>query len=393
MTALSVEFHTSLTQIGQQVWDSCAAPEALDGGRPNDPFTTYRFLHALEVSHSVGEEAGWLPQYMQIRADDDVIGVVPLYLKFHSQGEYIFDHSWAHAYERAGGHYYPKLQIAVPFTPATGRRILAKPGYEEACMSATTQAVANISNQIGASGLHITFCTRAEHERGLSHGLLQRVTQQFHWENQGYATFDDFLAALASRKRKNIKKERSAAQGSGLLFETVTGDAITPAHWEAMWIFYQDTGARKWGSPYLTRSFFDIAHETLRDDIVMMFAYHDDHPIAGAMNFIGRDTLFGRYWGCTQHVPFLHFELCYYQAMDFAIAHNLDRVEAGAQGEHKLARGYLPTPVYSLHSMRDPRFHQAVADYLEHERAAMDQEMEFLSSFGPFKSVTVDEQD
>jgi predicted N-acyltransferase len=393
MTALSVEFHNTIDQIGQETWDSCAAPEAADGSRPFDPFTTYRFLHALEISHSVGQDTGWLPYYMQIRADDTVIGVAPLYLKLHSQGEYIFDHSWAHALERAGGQYYPKFQIAVPFTPATGRRILARAGYEEACMNAAQQGVHNISQKIGASSLHITFCTQDEHSLGASHGLLPRVTQQFHWENQGYSTFDDFLAALASRKRKNIRKERAAAHDSGLRFETVTGEDITPRHWDAMWRFYQDTGARKWGTPYLTRAFFDVAHDVLRDDIVMMFAYAGEVPIAGAMNFIGRETLFGRYWGCTAHVPYLHFELCYYQAMDFAIAHGLNRVEAGAQGEHKLARGYLPTPVYSLHWMREPRFHEAVGDYLEHERAAMDQEMEFLSSFGPFKSVSIEEQD
>ena len=382
-----------IAEIGQADWDACACPEAVGDVRPNDPFTTFRFLSALEDSGSVGPGTGWQPQYLTASVAGQIIGVAPLYAKSHSQGEYIFDHSWAHAYERAGGQYYPKLQIAVPHTPATGRRFLTRPGFEETGLAALLQGAMQLTQNNDLSSLHATFCTKAEAKAAQPFGLMARKSQQFHWQNHGYSDFDGFLASLNSRKRKNIRKERTQAQGFGGTIQTFTGDQIKPEHWDAFWVFYQDTGMRKWGSPYLTRQFFDIAQEVLRDDIALVLAENDGRWIAGALNFIGADALYGRYWGCTQHHPCLHFELCYYQAIDIAIAMGLSTVEAGAQGEHKLARGYLPTPTWSLHWMRDAGFNRAVADYLEAETAAVDEEIEILTDYGPFKKANVEEQE
>ena len=383
----------SLSQIEAADWDACACPEAADGGRPMDPFTTYRFLHALEQSGSVGPGTGWQPQYLTAFLDDAVIGCAPLYAKSHSQGEYIFDHNWAHAYEQAGGRYYPKLQIAVPFTPATGRRLLVRPGHEALGQSALVQGAVQLAADNQVSSLHVTFCTAQEAESGAEMGLMPRVSQQFHWLNQGYGEFGDFLGALSSRKRKNMRKERLQAQSFGGTIRSYTADQIRPEHWDAFWAFYQDTGARKWGRPYLTREFFSIIHETMADDLHLILAERDGYPVAGALNFIGRETLFGRYWGCLEHHPCLHFEMCYYQAIDFAIAHRLTRVEAGAQGEHKLARGYLPVETHSLHWLGDPGFAEAVGRYLEAERAAVAEEVEVLTSYGPFRKAKVEEQE
>jgi predicted N-acyltransferase len=391
--SITVNVLTSLAQIAQADWDACACPEAADGGRPVDPFTTYRFLKALEDSGSVGAGTGWDPRYLVAEADDSVIAVAPLYGKGHSQGEYIFDHNWAHAWERAGGRYYPKLQIAVPFTPATGRRFLTLPGHEATGIAALVQGAVQFASDNGLSSLHATFCTEGEALAGREMGLLHRVTQQFHWINEGYADFDGFLASLSSRKRKNIRKEREKAQGFGGEIEMLTGDQILPEHWEAFWVFYQDTGARKWGTPYLTRRFFDIAHEVLRDDMALVMAQRDGAYVAGALNFIGREVLFGRYWGCVEDHPCLHFEACYYQAIEFAIAQGLARVEAGAQGEHKLARGYLPAPTHSLHWIADQGFSDAVARYLEAERAAVDEDIEILTAYGPFRKDRQEEQE
>ncbi len=390
---IAVNVLTSLDQIAQSDWDACACPEVADGGRPQDPFTTWRFLHALEASGSVGPGTGWEPRYLTAEADGEIIAVAPLYAKGHSQGEYIFDHSWAHAYENAGGEYYPKLQIAVPFTPATGRRFLSKPGQDVAGMSALVQGAAQFAAQSGLSSLHVTFCTEAEAIAGERMGLLRRVTQQFHWENHDYADFDAFLAGLSSRKRKNIRKERRTAHDFGGSIRMLTGDEIRPEHWDAFWHFYQDTGARKWGSPYLTRAFFEIAHDTLRDDIALVMAERDGHYVAGALNFIGREALYGRYWGCVEDHPCLHFEACYYQAIDFAIRHGLARVEAGAQGEHKLARGYLPVETHSLHWLADQGFAKAVARYLEEERQAVGEDIEILTAYGPFRKEHREEQE
>ncbi len=369
-------------------WDAIACPEAADGSRPQDPFTTHRFLAALDASGSTGTGTGWTPRPLTLRDDTRLLAATPLYVKSHSQGEYIFDHGWAQALERAGGRYYPKLQIAVPFTPATGRRFLAAPDAPHA-RDDLVEAVIHLARSNRLSSLHVTFCTGEEADTlSARHGLLHRVTQQFHWENRGYSTFDDFLNDLSSRKRKMIRKERDTARASGLTLRALTGDAIQPHHWDAFWAFYQDTGARKWGTPYLTRRFFSLAHETMRHDMLLVLAERDDDtPVAGALNFIGRDTLFGRYWGCLEDHPCLHFELCYYQAIDWAIANRLARVEAGAQGEHKLARGYLPTPVHSLHWIADPGFREAVAQYLQAERRAVDEEIEVLTAYGPFRRI------
>lgn len=381
---IEISLMNSLGAIAPEDWDACAAPGS---GRPDDPFVTHRFLMALENSGSVGPGTGWQPSYLVARAGDQVIAVAPMYAKGHSQGEYVFDHGWADAYERAGGRYYPKLQIAVPFTPVTGRRLLTRPGFEDIGKAALVQGAVEVADQNTLSSLHLTFCTEDEVAAGEAMGLLHRTGQQFHWDNAGYATFDDFLAVLSSRKRKNIRKERAQAQSFGGEIVQLTGDDIRPEHWDAFWTFYQDTGSRKWGSPYLTRAFFDELHETMRDDVLLVLAQIDGIPIAGALNFIGRDRLFGRYWGCTEYHPSLHFEICYYQAIDYAIAQGLTRVEAGAQGEHKLARGYMPNTTHSLHWMRDPGFARAVAEYLEAERAAVAEEVEVLTSYGPFKST------
>ena len=382
----------SLREIPEAAWDACACPEATDGRPPRDPFTTHRFLKALEDSGSVGAGTGWQPQYLTAWIDELMIGAAPMYAKSHSQGEYIFDHNWAHAYERAGGRYYPKLQIAVPHTPATGRRFLVRPGFEETGTAALAQGAVQLASNNRISSVHVTFCTHEEAERGEAFGLLARKSQQFHWENDGYQTFDDFLAGLSSRKRKNIRKERAGAQAFGGTIHQFSGDELQPEHWDAFWEFYQDTGARKWGTPYLTRRFFDIAQDTLRKDMVLVLAERNGRWVAGALNFVGADTLFGRYWGCTEHHPFLHFELCYYQAIDIAIARGLGRVEAGAQGQHKLARGYLPTATWSLHWIADPGFRDANASYLEAEREAVEEEIDVLTDYGPFRRVDIEEQ-
>jgi predicted N-acyltransferase len=392
-TAIEITAFASLSDIPAEEWDACACPEAADGGPPADPFTTHRFLKALEDSGSVGPGTGWQPRYLMARAAGQVIAAAPLYAKGHSQGEYIFDHNWAHAFERAGGRYYPKLQMAVPFTPATGRRFLTRPGWEDVGRAALVQGAVQVAEDNGLSSLHITFCTEEEAEAGARIGLLRRTTQQFHWENAGYGSFDDFLGSLSSRKRKTIRKERAQAQGFGGEIVSLTGDDLRPEHWDAFWRFYQDTGARKWGSPYLTRSFFDLVQDTMRDDVLLVLAVREGVPVAGALNFIGRDVLFGRYWGCMEHHPCLHFELCYYQAIDAAIERGLARVEAGAQGEHKLARGYLPVPTHSLHWIADPGFSEAVENYLEAERAAVEEDIEILTAYGPFRKAQVEEQE
>jgi len=373
--------HETLAEISSLAWDAIAAPEQAVG-RPVDPFTTHRFLTALEASGSTGAGTGWQARPLGLHKGGRLLAATPLFVKSHSQGEYIFDHGWADALERAGGRYYPKLQIAVPFTPATGRRFLGAPEFRETLL----RAAIGVAAQNRLSSLHATFCTQDEAEAlaGID-GTLHRVTQQFHWLNRGYTTFDEFMSDLSSRKRKMIRKERETAQGRGLAIRALTGDQIEPQHWEAFWQFYQDTGARKWGTPYLTRKAFDLFHETMRNDMLLVLAFSGERPVAGALNFIGRDTLFGRYWGCVEDHPCLHFELCYYQAIDWAIANGLQRVEAGAQGEHKLARGYLPVETHSLHWIADPGFRTAVARYLEAERRAVGEDIEVLTAYGPFR--------
>ncbi|WP_432613703.1 GNAT family N-acetyltransferase [Albidovulum sp.] len=381
---IEVSLLTGFSAVAPQDWDSCACPEAA-AGRPVDPFTTHRFLLALERSGSVGPGTGWDPRPLVARAEGRVVAVAPLFVKSHSQGEYIFDHGWADALERAGGRYYPKLQIAVPFTPATGRRFLTAPGWQTAGRAALVEGAVQVAAQARLSSVHVTFCTEAEATAGEAMGLLHRVTQQYHWENRGYADFGDFLAALSSRKRKTIRKEREVAQGFGGTIRRLTGGDIRPEHWDAFWRFYQDTGSRKWGRPYLTRAFFDELHETMRDDVLLVLAERGGRPVAGALNLIGRDTLFGRYWGAVEDHPCLHFECCYYQAIDFAIERRMARVEAGAQGEHKLARGYLPSKIHSLHWIGEPSFRDAVARYLRAEGDAVGQEIAALADYGPFR--------
>ncbi len=376
-TDVTVTVLEGLSDITQADWDACASI--------GDPFTTYRFLLALEDSGSVGRGTGWEPHHLVARQGDEVIAAMPLYAKSHSQGEYMFDHNWAHAYERSGGRYYPKLQAAVPFTPVTGRRFLCRKGYEHTGRAALVQGAVQMAASNRLSSLHITFCAEEEFQVGANIGLLQRTGQQFHWLNDGYQSFDNFLAALSSRKRKNIRKERKTAQAFGGQIISLTGDGIQPEHWDAFWQFYQDTGMRKWGTPYLTRQFFDIVQEQMRDDVLLVMCKRDGRWVAGALNFIGGDCLYGRYWGCAEDYPCLHFEVCYYQAIDYAIKQGLKRVEAGAQGAHKLARGYLPKPTYSLHWIADPGFRNAVATYLDAEREAVDEEIEVLTDYGPFR--------
>ncbi len=382
---MTVTFLDNFAQIAAADWDAMAGAQG--GLRAVDPFTTHRFLAALEASGSTGAGTGWENHSLIVQGDAGR-AAMPLYAKSHSQGEYIFDHAWAQAYERAGGRYYPKLQCAVPFTPATGRRFLG----DDALRPALIDAAIDLAEANGLSSLHVTFCTEDEARTLAGHrGLLHRVTQQFHFQNQGYSSFEDFLAQLSSRKRKNIRKEREVAQSHGLTIRALTGPEIQQDHWDAFWQFYQDTGARKWGTPYLTRRFFAEIHATMRDDIVLVLAFDGQIAVAGALNFIGRDTLFGRYWGAIADYPCLHFELCYYQAMDWAIAQGMKRVEAGAQGEHKLARGYLPSAVHALHYIADPNFRAAVAQYLIAERSAVNQEIDILTSYGPFRRVQIQE--
>ncbi len=392
-TTIEIRTLSAIRGLDSADWDACACPEAADGGRPNDPFTTWRFLNALEISGSVGPGSGWEPHYLAAYDGETLIGTAPLYAKGHSQGEYIFDFSWADAFERAGGRYYPKLQIAVPFTPATGRRFLVKPEFQTTATAALVQGAVQLASDNDLSSLHVTFCTEAEAEAGEAMGLMRRHSQQFHWHNEGYADFDAFLATLSSRKRKNIRKERLQAQAFGGTIHALTGDDIRPEHWDAFWRFYTDTGNRKWGTPYLTRAFFDAVQESLRDDVLLVLAERDGRYVAGALNFIGREVLFGRYWGCTEHHPCLHFELCYYQAIDYAIAHGKARVEAGAQGEHKLARGYLPAHTHSLHWIANPGLAHAIDEFLRAEARAVDEDIEVLTAYGPFKRDHQEEQD
>ncbi|MFT3690678.1 GNAT family N-acetyltransferase [Paenirhodobacter sp.] len=381
MSAIEITLAEGVAAIAPADWNACACPEP---GRPVDPFTTHAFLSALERSGSVGPGTGWTPRPMVATRAGQVIAVAPLYLKSHSQGEYVFDHGWAEAWERAGGRYYPKLQCAVPFSPVTGRRLLIRPGHETEGRAALLDGIAQVTEQAGLSSAHITFCPAEEIPAARDRGWLLREGEQFHWTNRGYASFDDFLADLASRKRKAIRKERDRAQGFGGTIRALSGDQIEPRHWDAIWAFYQDTGSRKWGRPYLTRGFFDTLHG-MRRDVLLILAERDGEPVAGALNLIGRDTLFGRYWGCLEDHAFLHFELCYHQAVDWAIAHGLSRVEAGAQGEHKLARGYLPVVTHSLHWIPNPSFRRAVSSYLEEERRAVAEEVAALEELGPFR--------
>ena len=374
--AIAVRIAGAVSDLPAEQWD------ALTGG--GNPFMRHAFLSALEVSGSVGGRSGWTPVPLVIDGPDGrLAAALPAYLKQHSQGEYVFDHAWADAWERAGGRYYPKLQIAAPFTPATGPRLLTR---DRALPPALLAAAEKLCALHDLSSAHATFVEPAQVPLFEAAGWLIRSDIQFHWFNRGYASFDDFLAALSSRKRKAIRKERAVAQ-QGVDIRALSGDAIRPEHWDAFWGFYQDTGGRKWGRPYLTRGAFDAFGATMGEDIVLVLAFAGDEPIAGALNFVGADALYGRYWGCTQDKPFLHFELCYYQAIEAAIARGLARVEAGAQGPQKLARGYEPVATYSAHWIADPGFRAAVAEFLERERAGVAQDQFYLGERTPFRKA------
>ena len=384
--SISIKVVKSISELDREEWNSCAIFYSADGlDKIEDPFISYDFLDALEKSKSVGENTGWLPYHLAAIRKNKLIGAVPLYLKSNSQGEYIFDYNWAHAFERAGGRYYPKLQISVPFTPVTGRRLLVSKNAPSHTASLLLQSAIELCEKNKLSSLHTTFCSKQDFELGQKLGMLGRVSQQFHWLNNGYGNFGDFLNALSSRKRKNINKERLKANNFGGEIEILTGSEIKKDHWNYFWKFYQDTGIKKWGTPYLTRQFFDQIHETMRSKILLILAKKEGNYIAGALNFIGSDTLFGRYWGCIEDYPFLHFEVCYYRAIEFAIAHGLKKVEAGAQGEHKLARGYVPTETFSLHWIAEKGFSKAVQEYLISEKDAVKRDIKILSHFTPFK--------
>jgi hypothetical protein len=378
--AFVVRLASSIADIPAPDWDDCAS------SHPN-PFTSHAFLRALEDSGSATAETGWLPQHLLLEdGSGTLLGCLPCYLKSHSRGEYVFDHGWADAYLRAGGRYYPKLQASIPFTPVTGKRLLVRPGEAEAEREALLlQAAIQVADRLGVSSLHITFLTREEWRLAGELGLLKRTDQQFHWQNKGYGSFEDFLGALASRKRKAIRRERSQALEGGIETEWVTGSDLTEAHLDTFFAFYIDTGARKWGSPYLTRDCFSLLRQSMTERILLVLAKRSGAYIAGALNFIGQDALYGRYWGGIEDHPFLHFEVCYYQAIDFAIAHKLARVEAGAQGAHKLARGYLPSETYSAHYIADAALRRAVADYLKRERLAVAREIALLTEESPYR--------
>ncbi|MGH1418629.1 MAG: GNAT family N-acetyltransferase [Hyphomicrobiaceae bacterium] len=378
----------AIAELDPESWDKCANPDPTT----YNPFISYAFLEVLERSGCVCDDTGWQPQHLAVMSaqkEDDILACMPCYLKNHSQGEYVFDYAWADAFERAGGTYYPKLQCCVPFTPAPGRRFLTAPGPNsqdhEKLLAA---AVFKLSKRLDVSSFHTTFIDEDAWTRLSEFGFLRRIDQQFHWTNSGYESFEDFLATLASRKRKAIRKERKTATENGIEITQLTGSAITEAHWDSFYRFYLNTSMRKWGQPYLNRKFFSLLGEEMADQCLLIFAERDGKPIAGALNMIGGDSLYGRNWGAIEHHPCLHFELCYYQAIDFAINHNIARVEAGAQGEHKLARGYMPTTTYSLHWFADPRLQNAVDDYLDQERSHMERTHEILADYGPYKKTT-----
>lgn len=375
---LSLTLHRGIAEIPAADWDACAGPD--------NPFVSHAFLLALEESGSATARTGWLPQHAALRDPAGrLLACAPCYAKSHSQGEYVFDYAWANAYERAGGDYYPKLQVCAPFSPVPGPRLLVRPdggiGVE-----ALGQGLAQACRQMNLSSVHVTFCRRAEWDALGEAGWLRRLGTQFHWQNQGYGSFDDFLGALASRKRKAIRKERREAAEAGFTLRTLRGHEITPRHWAAFHRFYRSTTDKKWGrSAYLTQRFWPMLGEALGDRVVLMVAERDGEPVAGALNLLGTEALYGRNWGSIVDAPYLHFELCYYRAIDFAIEHGLPRVEAGAQGEHKIQRGYLPSPTHSAHWIAHPGLRDAVADFLERERPAMEREMAALATLSPFR--------
>ncbi len=387
----------SLADVAADDWNRCAGgvestyeqAESISQVRPLNPFVSHEFLLALETSGCVGRRSGWTPRHLVVQdGAGAVVAVAPCYLKAHSYGEYVFDHGWADAYARAGGAYYPKLQVAVPFTPATGPRLLVAPGPQAgAARAALIEGLTALRDQTGASSVHVTFPNDADASALEGAGWLRRTGEQFHFLNEGYRSFEDFLAALASRKRKAIRRERREAVAPGIEIERLTGAAIAEAHWDAFFAFYMDTGSRKWGSPYLNRRFFSLLGQSMADRVLLVMARRGGRYVAGALNLIGHDALYGRSWGAVEHHPFLHFELCYYQAIDFAIERGLSRVEAGAQGEHKLARGYRAVATHSAHAFADPRLARAVATFLARERAEMAEIIRLYGEHAPFRKA------
>jgi uncharacterized protein len=374
---LTLSLHAKISEIDAADWDACAGSD--------NPFVGHAFLSAMEDSGSANSRTGWLPQHAVLRDHESrIVAVVPMYAKSHSYGEYVFDHGWANALERAGGNYYPKLQVAVPFSPVPGPRLLRHPN-RPVPIGVLANALEQACRSHDVSSVHVTFCTEDEWQGLGEAGWLRRIGMQFHWENEGYRSFDDFLGALSSRKRKVLRRERRDANAAGLTFHALSGAEITEAHWDAFYRFYQSTVDRKWGSAYLTRGFFSLLGERLGDKVVLMFAENAGKPVAGALNLAGADTLYGRNWGCRGDWPFLHFELCYYRAIDWAIEHGLKRVEAGAQGRHKIQRGYLPALTYSAHYITHGGLRRAVANFLEEERAGVMHEMAALAEGSPFR--------
>jgi len=375
----TVRVASAMADIDAAAWDACA------GG--DNPFVSHAFLNALEQSGSASAETGWLPLHLVVEgAGQSLLAAAPCYLKSHSQGEYVFDHGWADAFERAGGAYYPKLQVCAPFTPVTGPRLLARSGtHAAAARSALIKGLVALRRQTGASSVHVTFPLHDEWRLLGDNGFLLRRDQQFHWFNEGYASFDDFLGGLAARKRKAIRRERRDALADGVTIVQLTGADITNDAWDAFFAFYQDTGSRKWGRPYLTRDFYRRIAASMADRVLLVMARRDGRYIAGAINFLGPDAIYGRHWGCIEDHPFLHFEVCYYQAIDYAISHGLARVEAGAQGEHKLARGYRPVATFSAHDIAHPGLKRAIAEFLEREGHYVDAAKAELESMLPFR--------
>jgi uncharacterized protein len=365
---------SSVLDITAATWNACANPVGYN------PFVSHEFFAALEQSGSATAKTGWAGQHLIYENDEGTIeGVVPCYLKSHSQGEYVFDYGWAEAFHRAGGRYYPKLQCSVPFTPVSGPRLLSTSSEVRKILA---QGLVALCEQTKASSVHITFCPQDDWDAS---SWLKRQDIQFHWHNKDYGTFVDFLASLSSSKRKNIRKERQSVIDAGITFDLVTGDDLSEHHWDAFFEFYMDTGARKWGSPYLTRKFFSMINQSMAKSILLVLAKREGRIIAGALNFIGSDVLYGRNWGANEQHPNLHFEACYYQAIEFAINNKLARVEAGAQGQHKLARGYLPEKTYSLHHLAHKGLARAVGEYLEQERLSVDQDQALLAEHSPFR--------
>ncbi|MBV9259794.1 MAG: N-acetyltransferase [Pseudolabrys sp.] len=409
---LRIRLASSIAEVPARAWNACAGNLQVTDEGPlltsednlsqglstrgylSNPFVSHEFLLAMEQSNSVGRHAGWQPRHLLAETSDGgLAGIAPCYVKSHSRGEYVFDHGWAEAYERAGGNYYPKLQVAVPFTPVTGPRLLVRDGpLADAVRGGLADALTQVTDQNDLSSAHVTFLTADEWRMLGARGFLQRTDQQFHWENAGFATFDDFLAQLASRKRKGIRRERKEALSAGIDVHWLTGSDLTESVWDAFFAFYMETGSRKWGRPYLTREFFSLVGASMGERILLVMAKRGSRWIGGALNFLGDDTIYGRNWGATEHHPFLHFEICYYQAIDYAIAHKLKVVEAGAQGEHKLARGYMPKTTYSAHYIADPALRRAIAEYLRRERTYVDAAGAELAAAAPFRKDLVEQE-